>query len=642
MTVDQLEPGDLEVGLLGLFAPAIRGSVLEDKAFRDRSGLSVDANIRFDQLGISFRRSALFNVVRGLFAGSIKSAELSDVEKQLWTVSFDEEKKRISITREGASFFIPDFSCLHPESTKRLAWFDQEAMKHRVNDKRIGEWRTILMSRVIDDEEVDPLLSEFRLAPLYVAAAIVNQLRKQTVSVSSLVPSDVRYYDRLVGEPPSDVGLKEYFEASTSPRIKALMKQGTIEGLKDALLFSSHLWGPQAISLNDVPRETVLGFYQWLETGGDRFSQLGGIECGLAHLDVFPELEAVLERLVRLFLSDQPADKEGRLNLLCSLIVLVEGELARTGIFRQRTPYWRRLASIAHASVLERAITSVNMLPSDFTTWAMQNRGQLYYLQTFVDMRREPRWNPDFVLPEQLNAEFIGRIIGASHPNTPKVKSSELRELLTGSVANGLQSRLTFPFTFLPGALEGGVESVTEMPSDVEEKLRADLQEAELTPRSFVSLVTALIFRIGPSLAQLAAEGLRRVKHQLRQIKSQDEAFSLLSGLATVASVTRSADLADEVRILMRVVRRRPGIEITQENAMRIALVAAAANPNLTKWCKFVGDCMAEFAFEDVSTDEALGLRHHIHVLRQLEPQLWVTTGRADAAISAFIESAAA
>jgi hypothetical protein len=258
-------------------------------------------------------------------------------------------------------------------------------------------------------------------------------------------------------------------------------------------------------------------------------------------------------------------------------------------------------------------------------------------------MRREPPWNPDFVLPEQLNAEFIGRIIGAAHPNTPKVKSSGLRELLTGSDANGLQSRLNFPFSFLPGPLEGGVESVTEMPSDVEEKLRSDLQEAELTPRSFVSLVnSALIFRIGPSLAQLAAEGLRRVKHQLRQIKSQDEAFSLLSGLATVASVTRSADLADEVRILMRVVRRRPGIEIAQENAMRIALVAAAANPDLTKWCKFVGDCMAEFAFEDVSTDEALGLRHHIHVLRQLEPQLWVTTGRADAAICAFIESAAA
>jgi SOS response associated peptidase (SRAP) len=180
------------------------------------------------------------------------------------------------------------------------------------------------------------------------------------------------------------------------------------------------------------------------------------------------------------------------------------------------------------------------------------------------------------------------------------------------------------------------------MPADIEEKLRADLQEPELTPKSFASLVnSALIFRVGPSLAQLAAEGLRRVKHQLRQIKSQDEAFFLLSGLATVACVTRSVDLANEVRILMRVVRRRLGIDITQENAMRIAFVAAAANLDRAKWCKFVGDCMAEFAFEDMSTDEAWVLRHHIHVLRQLEPQLWVTTGRADAAVSAYIDSSA-
>lgn len=125
----------------------------------------------------------------------------------------------------------------------------------------------------------------------------------------------------------------------------------------------------------------------------------------------------------------------------------------------------------------------------------------------------------------------------------------------------------------------------------------------------------------------------------LRHINSQDEAFSLLSGLATVASVTRSADLADEVRVLMRVVRRKAGINISQENAMRIALVAAAAHADVSKWCKFVGDCMTEFAFEEMSLDEALATRHNIRALRELEPHLWVTTARADAAISALVDS---
>jgi len=340
-----------------------------------------------------------------------------------------------------------------------------------------------------------------------------------------------------------------------------------------------------------------------------------------------------------LVLSDEPDKNDGRLNLICSLIVLVDGELALTGICRKRSPYWRRLAAIAHASVLERAIIAVDSLQSDFAAWAMQNRGHLFYLQTFVDMRLEPRWNPIFALPDQLYAELVGRIGGAAHANAAKVTNPELLGLLEDG-ENSVRSKINFPFSYLPGPLEGDVESIIEMPSEIETGLRASLDESELTPKSFASLVnSALIFRVGSSLAQLAAEGLRRVKYQLRRFKSQEESFSLLHGLATVASVTRSADLADEVRTFMRVVRRRAAVDISQENAVRIALIAAAAHADAAKWCKFVGDCMTEFAFEDMTLDEALALQHNIRILRELEPRLWVTTARADAAVSALVDS---
>jgi hypothetical protein len=75
---------------------------------------------------------------------------------------------------------------------------------------------------------------------------------------------------------------------------------------------------------------------------------------------------------------------------------------------------------------------------------------------------------------------------------------------------------------------------------------------------------------------------------------------------------------------------------------MRIALVAAAAHADVAKWCKYVGECMTEFAFENMNIVEALALRHHIAVLRELEPRLWATTARADAAIAALCDSSAA
>ena len=54
----------------------------------------------------------------------------------------------------------------------------------------------------------------------------------------------------------------------------------------------------------------------------------------MAHLDKFPELEPILAKMAEGFVNDEPDDPEGRLMLLCSLIVMVEGEFARTGIAR--------------------------------------------------------------------------------------------------------------------------------------------------------------------------------------------------------------------------------------------------------------------------------------------------------------------
>src|SRR6185436_18369948 len=125
--------------------------------------------------------------------------------------------------------------------------------------------------------------------------------------------------------------------------------------------------------------EKVLEVYEWLERQGDPVSQVGAIECGLAHLELYPELEAIIGRIVQKVIADNPDSEDGRLKLLCSMVVLVDGELARTGICRERPPFWRRLASIAHASVLQRAILEAGMIPSDFNDWAMQNRGQSYY-----------------------------------------------------------------------------------------------------------------------------------------------------------------------------------------------------------------------------------------------------------------------
>src|SRR5271165_1225677 len=121
---------------------------------------------------------------------------------------------------------------------------------------------------------------------------------------------------------------------------------------------------------------------------------------------------------------------------------MVEGEIARIGIARQRPPFWRRLATIAHASVLEREMVAVSEPTSDFIEWAMESRGQVFYMRSFVDLRTEPRWLPDFVSPPQLKSEFIGRIAAAAQVNLAKVQTAELKALVSGSGDSSLQSQV--------------------------------------------------------------------------------------------------------------------------------------------------------------------------------------------------------
>jgi hypothetical protein len=642
MADDELTKTEIAYVTMRLFPQSIRNSALEDRAFREELGLSVDAVIRLDQSGLQFDRSKLFIAIRSLFSDGAEVVEVESKDNVVWKLRLKSYGESITLFKEDAEMAIPNFVCLDPDSQRRLAWFDREAQKYGLTDTRSRNWREILKVRAVDNEEVDQLLSEIRLTPLYVAGAIANHLRGETLSIFSLVPSEIQYYDRLVGDPGDATDLKSFVEIRAKGSFDSWLKR-PLEGLKRALLLSSQPLFPAAVPIGEISREELLTVYKWMELNGDRISQLGALEAGLAHLDSFPELEPILVKLAEAFVNDATDDPEGRLILLCSLVVLVEGEFARTGIARNRPTYWRRLAAIAHASVIEREMVAAGIPPSVIRNWAFPSRGQLYYLQNFIDLRTEPRWLPDFILPKQLKAEFVGRIYTASLLNAAKLQTGQLKSYLSDDGSAPVKSLVQFPFAYLAGPLEGGIESVVEMPADLAEELKQGLEAEDLTGQAFIGLVNSpLIFKLGPQLAQLAAQALRRAKYQLRKMKTENDAFSLLSGLATVAAVTRSSELADEVRILTRVLRRRPGVEIAPEDALRIALVAAASHADKAHWCKFVGDWLIELAYEDMSHDKAVNLHQIVGILSLLEPNLWERCARAEAALSAYVQSSAA
>ena len=638
MATERFLDADILGVALRLFPPSIRAAILKDAAFRELEPPGVEIVIKVAQTGAEFTRSEFFRAVRRVFSEASQSADVEARDGTAWHLTRDGVKGIIISHGDVVSSFS-EFACFAPDSDARIEWFERQTTTCGIEDDRIARWRGILAERPLEDQELDEVLDEFRLTPIYWKTAIRERLRTGKFSAADLVPTDLRYFDRLAGEPATGTKLPDFVSTVVKSHVHALVQWNAYQGLRAAFLLSSHQMVSEVVDLTMVPLQEVRRVFEWLTDHGDRISQIGAIECGLRHLDSLPEIEPFLVAMTREISADDPGDPEGRLRLLSSLVVAVEGEVIRRGTARERPPFWRRLASMAHASLIEREVLDARLGSKDLSDWALRSGWALYRMQSLVDLRREPRWIPDFISPEQLKAELLGRIVIAAERNRKNIRDGELSSLLWGGEA-AIESATVTPYTLLPGPLEGGVESVIECPAEVESRIRTSLEAAELTSESFADLVnSSLICRTSSQLSALAAQGLSRVGYQIRKSSGSDDLSLLLNGLAMVSAVTRSRALANEVQNLCRVVRRRASSGLPLGETVRVALVAAAASDEFSVWSDVVGDWLTELGFADMTRAEALALQGELYALLHVEPVLWETCGRAEAALSAFLKT---
>lgn len=634
------ERSALASSALQFFPPSIRDSLISDPIFRNNYGLKIDGQISFGDSGVSVQRSKLFNSIREILADRSVPITLNDTAGKEWSLEIfeKENERRVALSLGEHRTFLPDFSELSPDPTERMHGFDHKADAVHLPEQIASKWRELLISRALTDDEIDALHTDIKETPNWVASLIASAIEKGTCSLTTLVPPSERYFERLVGEYQPSQHIIEYVQTKAKEHIRQLLSQKPNDGLLLSLLLSSHSSISSAIEANQLEEKDFLRAYKWLQEKGDRISQIGAIEIGLSIVDKQPGIEPYVQNLIEQIRDDNPEDAQSRLPLLSALIVFVEGELSRTKLLRGRPPFWRRLASIAQASLIERCIINAPVDRAEFTQWIRQARGQFFYLQTLVDLRQEPRWYPDYVSPHQLKAEFIGRIINAAQRNDAKIHSPALRALLFDEGPANLQSFIESPLLFLSGPLEGGLESPAEPPAEILREIERQLNADVLQPHSFTALVnSALLFRLDSQQAQLAAKALRTVKYQLRQTDNKDQLFAILNGLASVAAGTRHDELAEDIKILTRKCRLEPGHRLSAEDTMRIGLIAAAAHPALTDWCEFVGEWITELAFQALKREEVERLHAHVKYLCHVVPELWRTCGKAEAALNAVM-----
>ncbi len=629
--------GAFALELLKLFPPILRTDVAEQTDFRLHFGLSVDSTISFGKSGVSLRRSVFYPAARALYRKTQPSVTIQTADGQNAVLTLhDKAKPELSISIGERCEQIPSFWMLSDDRDVRMSMFEKEVGSRNLPSSTIGRWRQKIEERSLSDDEIGEFIEELRLIPQDVAAAIREEFFKTEGAVSVLVPRTPSYYRGLIGDRGDAANVVEYATDTARSQIERLLKWDFERGLAQSLLFCANPGLSALVDISGRPAKEIMAFFSWLAADGDRFSQIAGIEIGIRFVTEYPDLEPTIVKLIEEIRDEDTGSDESRLALTANLFVFVDGELARTRTLADAPPFWRRLAATAQSSMIERTLVSLGGTGEDSTEWAML-RGQKFFMQTLADLRQEPRWNPDLMTAKQLQVELLTRARIAGAEMREMLPDGPLRALLFGKGANQLESLTSVPSAYAPSPVEGGIESPRPFPEDLLADLRARKVDGPLEEKVFASVVNfAQVFRFDHEIAGYIVELLRKAKYRLSLRPDGDVAFTIVMGLASIAASARHTELADEIRILARVLKHRKDLSANSETHMRIALFACASRSNLEEWCQVVGDWLFEIANWDIDAGEAAVFRSNLRQLCHSVPELWPHLSKADAALAAI------
>ena len=606
--------------------PRVRSSLLDDKEFVRRWSLTTIAGVTFGRDGPSFQRDRLYGTIRKAICAPRKEFAIEDDGKVTWRIKVQDENEELSFVLQYGerTLSIPDHSGLAEDHAIRMNWFRRVTDEAMLKAEILEDWKAKIDSRPLSDEEFTELIRELELTPVVNYLNIQKGILQGSVDLATLVPGERRYYDRLVAPCDSAVDANGYIESEVVMLIDCLQEWDSTRGFLMSLLMCSKGKVSEYIRIDGLDEEQLLRSYEWIADQGDPISQIGAVEVALRHIDTIPALEPFIERIIEGFIEDDANDNNGWFSLLSAMIVLVASELSRRGIMKDVYPFYRRQAAIAQASLIVRAIKKSQVDRVSIVEWARtRGVGYVFFMQGLVDLRLEPRWLPDFVNPNQLRAEFIGRVANAVRQYEGKIQSKSLCGLLIGEDSR-LAEAVEWPFPMLPGPLEGELTpDRPSIPDKVFKEVAAGLEADHLEPSSFAGFVNmALLYRIPASQAGLAATALRRVRYSIENTDDENSIFYLIGGLANVAAVTRATDLAETLRVLARVMRRRKRLNADIDDEIRIAMVAAASHEELEDWAQFAGDWITELAFEVIDKDSARSFLLKLRRLVHIEPAL--------------------
>ena len=583
------------------FAKAMGFDLINFVTFDNTLAVSADSFVNALKAALSKKRSASLTMKDG----ALENAKLKLVGKDA-----------VGITVAGRTLGVADIDLLSSTRAARSKAFDRVFSAKPLAKSEESRWR-VQGKKGLSSIEFIRLAGALNNTPEHLTLKLAAP---QSIGEPVLVPNDIAYYTRLVGPIPSGPLLDD--TVSRLAHQKYLLSKGVVglrriahSSISHALIPFEHLKGTSDEQLDKLlelknPFALVFGF----EVCRFRLSQ--GDKAAAAEGTSF---------LKTLFASKSSLRSRCELFTACALVTTVA---LRPIANAANAPLdWFRLAALSHAGVLTDALKHMRK-PKDFLKWASSQYATPYWWHTVVDTHEEPKWEAEYLFPEGIIAEIIGRCYQAMIL-LPKEDQPREWTTILGKAINGLKPKLR---AFFPGPLDGFRPlSQGEGAEAAREELRKLLND-RVSFADTPGLV--LLAHSGAIDRELTKEIARLLEASDEQLVNLEMGYQILKCGAYVASTTRDEQLA---QIVVARCTRMLAADTTSSEFLRLlllALRACSAHSDQSEYYQQVGIVVARFAYL-ASRKTAVAMSGSLQVLCRRDVHLMGALGRAMAVLEA-------
>ena len=521
--------GEIERGIIGetglaLIPETIRNSMIQDAEFLEAFGPSLRSEAIVSFSGGTWLE---LNTLIDAFAEVDRTngvVTVCDEDAQEWHVSFDTNDQGIrcpKLTRENHTSYFPEGTLLLSDPSARERQFHSLADDAGLLGSYRERWLKILRERSLSNNEMGQIHRDLEDTPYRLMRGLREALRGGKIPSDLFVPENRRYYERLIGNLDDAESVLEHAGSGAQELITELIAWKPRSGFLLSLPLASQAAYSAVIPVANLSENVVREAYDALVSNGDMLSRLAAVEIGLPLLSERPWLADPICDLINIIRTEDPEAGDDGFSDLSRYFILADAEISRLGILRGAPCFYRRAASFAQATLIQRQFNAVSADLDGFRKWIDQHFCPQFYAQSLVDMRLAPRWYPDLISAVQIKQEFVGRILYAAEANKERLGDGRLAALLSPNTEHEetLVSAAKFPHPFFFGPLEGNLPPPQGLPEDAKEIIEEQLSHPELTTKSFIAAVNlANIYAIKEELAVRIAKRLRSGKYHFQEI----------------------------------------------------------------------------------------------------------------------------